>query len=114
VIEVNDALSGRVFDHRVILRTSMSRVQVFAVDSHAPFRLCGANPQECTACAWHPVHFCRSIARARQSPYNLISHSKADDRVGKLIDATAYSQSGRIAEMPLSTGRSGVSRMGMR
>jgi len=37
----------------------------------------------------------------------LISYSKADDRVGKLIDATANSQSGRIAEMPLSTGRVG-------
>ena len=42
-----------------------------------------------------------------ESPYNLISYSKADDRVGKLIDATANSQSGRIAEMPLSTGRVG-------
>ena len=49
VIELNDALSGRVFDHRVaILRTLASRVQVFGVDSHVLFRLCGANPQECT------------------------------------------------------------------
>ena len=109
MIEVNDALSGRVFDHRiVILRTSTSRVQVFAVDSHAPFRLCGANPQECTACAWHPAHFLPLNRQGEaESPYNLISYSKADDRVGKLIDATANSQSGRIAEMPLSNGRLG-------
>src|SRR5207245_1628688 len=34
VIELNDALSGRVFDHRVaILRTLASRVQVVGVDS---------------------------------------------------------------------------------
>ena len=72
VIELNDALSGRVFDHRVaILRTLTSRVQVFGVDSHVLFRLCGANPQECTAHAWHPVHFCRTIAGARlESPDN--------------------------------------------
>src|SRR5262245_22343294 len=49
-IELDDALSGRVFDHRlVILRTLKSRVQVFGVDSRALFRLCGANPQEGTA-----------------------------------------------------------------
>jgi hypothetical protein len=42
-----------------------------------------------------------------ESVHNLISHSKADDRVGKWIDSTANSQSGRIAEMPLSTGRVG-------
>jgi hypothetical protein len=42
-----------------------------------------------------------------ESPYSLISHSKADDRVGKWIDSTANSQSGRITEMLLSTGRVG-------
>jgi hypothetical protein len=45
--------------------------------------------------------------RETESAYNLLSHSKADDRVGKLIDIAANSQSGRVAEMPLSTGRVG-------
>jgi hypothetical protein len=66
------------------------------------------NPQECTACAWASRAFLPLNRQGEaESPYNLISHSKADDRVGKLIDATANSQSGRIAEMPLSTGRLG-------
>jgi hypothetical protein len=46
-----------------------------------------------------------------ESPYSLISQSKADDRVGKWIDSTANSQSGRIAFIDWPGG---VSRMGMR
>jgi len=37
-----------------------------------------------------------------QRPYNLIRRPKADDRVGKSIDSTANSQSGRVAELTLS------------
>ena len=49
------------------------------------------------------MHFCRSMTGARaQHPYNLICRPKADDRVGKSIDSTANSQSGRVAALTLS------------
>jgi len=80
-----------------------SRVQVFGVDSHVLFRLCGAKSAgmhrvRLASCAFLSPNRRREVRESLQFG----DHPKADDRVGKSIDLTANSQFGGIAEMASS------------